>query len=527
MKAQKLLLGSILAVGIIAAVICVGMVTGFSVMKPFISVDPVSDKNIGDQFTITGKTSLPAGTEILAEVYPASYEDQTGTGSGEFTGATGTITIAGSTGSSNTWSFPIDTATFQPVEYLVTISSFKGDPSKGDYTKGGISGTTKFTVHPASGPVVAAGSTHISDNTAPGGIIIDAIQDTPAGDPLVISGRTNLTVGTDLIVKVLPVLMDNGRITGDSRHPEIATMTKVVAGSGSANRFSVSLDSLILPLADHIVTVSNVKGGTGGIDAEPGTITGSYLFNIITEASGTGKSGSNMGQFIKIDPVADKTTGDLLIVTGSTNLPAGTTLTVVAGGTAGNTLVNAGTGGINRYSTAVDTSIMKPGTKTITVNNMIGDLAKGDYRPGTVNATGSFTLKGTFLATDTLVQATSTTGDYIRLNAIGDKKVGDQFLITGSTSLPVGSEVIWQILPDTGTPPTGIDGNSQMAIGGNSVVTKGDGTANRISLAADMANMVPQKYAVIVGKPKRDQSQGPPFSFEIGDLYGTTSFTLQ
>jgi hypothetical protein len=526
MKHQTLY-GSLLAVGIVAVVICVGMVTGFSGMKPFISVDPLSDKNVGDQFTITGTTSLPAGTQILAEVYPASYEDKTGTGSGEFTGATGTVTITKGTDGANTWAFPLDTTTFMPMEYLVSVSSVKGDLSKGDYTKGDISGSTKFTVHPASGTAIAAGSTRLSDNAAPGGILIDAIRDTPAGDPLVVSGRTNLTVGTDLLVKVLPVLMNNGRITGDSAHPEITTMTKVVAGSGSANRFSVPLDSRILPLADHIVTVSTVKGGTGGTNAEPGTITGSYLFNIIAEVSGTGQSGSATGQYITIDPVADKTTGDFLIVTGSTNLPAGTTLTVVAGSTGGNTLVNAGTGRINRYSMAFDTSIMKPGTKTITVNERIGDLAKGDSRPGIVNATGSFTLKGSFLATDTLVQVTGTTGDYIRMDAIGDKKVGDQFLITGTTSLPVGTEVIWQVLPDTGTPPTRVDGDSQMAIGGNSVVTKGDGTTNRISLAADMANMVPQKYAVIVGKPKRDQSQGPPFSFEIGDLYGTISFTLK
>lgn len=59
MKHQTLMYGSILAVGIIAAMICVGMVTGFSVAKPFISVDPVSDKNVGDQFTITGKTRPP------------------------------------------------------------------------------------------------------------------------------------------------------------------------------------------------------------------------------------------------------------------------------------------------------------------------------------------------------------------------------------------------------------------------------------------------------------------------------------
>ena len=34
MKPQKLVLGSLLAVGIFAVLICVGMVTGFSVMKP-------------------------------------------------------------------------------------------------------------------------------------------------------------------------------------------------------------------------------------------------------------------------------------------------------------------------------------------------------------------------------------------------------------------------------------------------------------------------------------------------------------
>ena len=48
-------------------------------------------------------------------------------------------------------------------------------------------------------------------------------------------------------------------------------------------------------------------------------------------------------QFIRIDPVADKTTGDLLIVSGSTNLPAGTILMVQAGGDgigyAGDTIV--------------------------------------------------------------------------------------------------------------------------------------------------------------------------------------------
>ena len=426
MKQKTLVIGSCLAVGIFAVLICVGMVTGFSAAKPFISVDPVSDKNVGDQFTITGTTSLPAGTEILAEVYPAYYEDQKGTGSGEFTGATGTITIAGGNGGANTWSFPLDTSTFKPMEYLVTISSFKGDHPKGDYSKGDISGTTRITFHPGSG---TADTSKSADRTVAGGILIDPIYDTTAGDLLVVTGKTNLSAGTDLIVKVIPASMENSQIVGDYKNPEIEAVTKIVKGSGPNNLFSVSLDTRTLPLSDHIVTVSD------------GTVTGTAIFNIIAGTAGNGQPAGDTAQYIKIDPVADKTTGDILIVTGSTNLPAGTNLMIMAGGTAVNTVVNAGKEGVNRYSTAIDTSIMKPGTKTITVNNMIGDLAKGNYRAGTVNGTATFTLKGTFLATDTLVQPTITTGDYIHITRIGDRSAGDQFLITGTTSLPAGSEV--------------------------------------------------------------------------------------
>ena len=132
---------------------------------------------------------------------------------------------------------------------------------------------------------------------------------------------------------------------------------------------------------------------------------------------------------------------------------------------------------------------MKPGTQTVTVNNMIGDLAKGDYRPGTVKGTATFTLKGIYLGADTPVQPTITKDDYIRINEIGDRSVGDQFLITGTTSLPVGTTLIWEVMPDTGTPPTGLDINAT-GIMANNAVTKGDGTSNRVSLAVDMSGFV-------------------------------------
>jgi hypothetical protein len=507
MKHQTLY-ASILAVGIVAAVLCVGMVTGFSVAKPFISVDPVSDKNVGDSFTITGTTSLPAGTEILAEVYPAYYEDQKGTGSGEFTGATGTITVAGGTGGSNTWDFHLDTSTFKPMEYLVTVSSVKGDLSKGDYAKGDISGTTRFTLHPGPG---TAGTSPSTDHAVAGGILIDPIHDTTAGDQLVITGKTNLSAGTDLTVKVIPVSMDSALVASYLQNPEISATTKVAKGSGPNNLFSVSLDSRILPLSDHIIVISD------------DTVTGSAIFNIIAGAAKTGSSDSGTGQYIKIDPVADKTTGDLLIVSGSTNFPAGTVLMVQAGNSGGDTKVRAGTDGVNRFSSPVDSSGMEPGTKKITVTNMIGDIEKGDYRKGDVNATAIFTLKGTYLTADTPVKAKITKDDFIRINAIGDRSFGDQFLVTGTTSLPVGTEVLWQVTPaslitnpDQSGTMTGMMANSQ--------VTKGTSNTNRVSFAMDTYALLPEKYNVSVSTIAGDLSKG---DFMTGDLTGTVYFTLK
>jgi len=241
----------------------------------------------------------------------------------------------------------------------------------------------------------------------------------------------------------------------------------------------------------------------------------------------TGNTTVVPGQYIKIDPVTDKITSDLLIVTGSTNFPPGTILMVHVGskgiGFGSDTMVRAGSGGINRFSMPADTSLLKPGTQTITVTNMIGDLAQGDYRPGDVNSTTTFTLKGAYLGTEISVQAPANKDGYIHLSAIGDKEVGDQFLITGTTSLPAGVNLIWQVMPYTGTLPTGPDLNAR-GIMANNPVTKGDSTGNRVSLAADMGTMEPGEYIVMVGPMKGDPGNR---DITMGDPVGSARFILK
>jgi len=144
--------------------------------------------------------------------------------------------------------------------------------------------------------------------------------------------------------------------------------------------------------------------------------------------------------------------------------------------------------------------------------------------PGTTVAT-----KTTFVlaaAKTTLPGPTpvSSTG-VITIDPVGDKKTGETFTLTGTTSLPAGTEIFWQIMPDTGIPPAGLDPESQMSVGGNYLVLKGDGTLNRISLAVDPGRLVPGKYVAIVGKRKGNQANG--MVFEIGNDYAYTYFALK
>jgi hypothetical protein len=161
---------------------------------------------------------------------------------------------------------------------------------------------------------------------------------------------------------------------------------------------------------------------------------------------------------------------------------------VQAGNFGSNALVIAGTAGINRYSIPIDTSSFKPVILTVNVTEMTGDPANGDYAPGSVMGSTTFTLSGAYRGTDTPVQVTPTESDFITVNPIGDLSVGAQVLITGTTSLPVGASLLWQVMPDTGTAPTGIN-MTAMGLAGSNMVTKGVGTMNQVSFAADMNQM--------------------------------------
>jgi hypothetical protein len=321
MNNKTLIHSSILAALFIVAVLGVNITTGYPGAGPFISIDPIGDKNAGEAFTVTGVTDLPAGTEILAQVYPASYEDRTGTGSGEFSGAAGTVAVEKGIGGSNTWSFPLDTSTLSPVEYRVNVSVFAGKSGTGSVETRSPFDQTTFRVLPGSKNPVLPGS---SGMAVAGGILIDPIGNTEQGKLLEITGKTNFSAGTPLLVKVIPASFDNETILRDYRNPENAAVIRVVEGDGTNNKFSVGLDTRFLRASDHIILVSDMKDPAAGTDSEPGGWTGSAMFNILSGTSDTNVTEPS----VFINPVNNVTAGDPVTITGTTNIPVGSTFRV-------------------------------------------------------------------------------------------------------------------------------------------------------------------------------------------------------
>ncbi|MEN6611010.1 MAG: hypothetical protein ABFC24_09205 [Methanoregulaceae archaeon] len=112
----------------------------------------------------------------------------------------------------------------------------------------------------------------------------------------------------------------------------------------------------------------------------------------------------------------------------------------------------------------------------------------------------------------------------IKFDPLGIRKIGGPLIITGTTSLPAGTDLFWQIRPDTGTPPTGLDMSSRMCIMENNLVTEGKGTLNKVSLTIDTNKLVAGKYVAIAMKMKEDPGSG---HIVIGDPAGYMYLSLR
>jgi len=91
------------------------------VNEPTAFISPIGDHAVGDNFTIAGTTNLAVGDDLMVEITSASFKPTPKTQDGGFSGAAGVVKVVPGSGGYNKWSFDVDTSTFTPDEYMVTV----------------------------------------------------------------------------------------------------------------------------------------------------------------------------------------------------------------------------------------------------------------------------------------------------------------------------------------------------------------------------------------------------------------------
>ena len=84
----------------------------------------------------------------------------------------------------------------------------------------------------------------------------------------------------------------------------------------------------------------------------------------------------------------------------------------------------------------------------------------------------------------------------IRIDAIGDKHVGDKFTITAQTNLAVDDEILVQVYSSSFKPTQKSQSGEFSGATGTVKVTKGDSGMNKISFDVDSSTFKPDEYIV-------------------------------
>jgi hypothetical protein len=241
-----------------------------------------------------------------------------------------------------------------------------------------------------------------------------------------------------------------------------------------------------------------------------------------------------------IDPVPDHAAGDLVVITGTTNLPAGTRLdldvfTIPSGSEnphhVGSTdaYIVRGTGISNNWSGALDTTAIPPGEYTVNAYPLNTDNAS--YTRGNLLATSRLRLTDRSPAPAETPVPDGNQSEYISVNPPGTVVRGEKLLVTGATNLPEETELLYAVVQQSNTsvftvdPRTGSqDTQAGLTRSGIIDVLPGTGGSNQWSFALDTAEFIPDRYEVIVSRIQENQTAK---SFDIENVSGTSFLVVQ
>ncbi len=129
-----------------------------------IEIQPAGEKAVGDRIVINGTTNFAPGNRVLVEVTAIAFAPTNKSGTTATSGASGIAAVeAGEP--RNTWTFAVDTAGFEPGEYLVQAEVLERNVTEtatfslqasGTATPTPAPQTTEATATPAASPTTTA-----------------------------------------------------------------------------------------------------------------------------------------------------------------------------------------------------------------------------------------------------------------------------------------------------------------------------------------------------------------------------------
>ncbi len=213
---------------------------------------------------------------------------------------------------------------------------------------------------------------------------------------------------------------------------------------------------------------------------------------------------------VTIDPIPDHPAGDLVTITGSTNIPAGMrleldilttspTFGIRAGGT--DAFIVRGGGMSNTWSGALDTSAIPPGEYQVNAYQMNGTFGRSSLL-----ASSRLQLTNATPDPDQITRMGEQHKiDFIRIDHPGTISRGEKILISGKTNLPNGTGLLYLITQQSATSVFTVDPKTQkqdlregLTRSGLITTVLGEDGLCHWSFALDSTEFIPDKYEVIV-----------------------------
>ncbi len=240
-----------------------------------------------------------------------------------------------------------------------------------------------------------------------------------------------------------------------------------------------------------------------------------------------------------IDPIPDQVPGDLIVITGTTNLMAGTMLEldiVNASYAPGknspvgrvDAFIVRGGGMANSWSGILDTSSFPPGEYEINAYSTNDTGSRGNLL-----ATARLRLTNTTSNQDKIIYNLTSQGSVagpckvIMIDTLPGKFTNRTYTITGTTTLPTGTILLLEVFP------TEIDVSVNMGTGGMSAsgvgasddveVVRGTGNTNLWSTDVDLSKFPPNEYLINISNDRIDTKT---YATIYGDTYCSERFTL-